>query len=157
MFTEAASTLKEYLEISVFIAEKGYAMRILSKCEPEQAEEWLMKSVEIFPSREALLALANHYYLNGEWAECVLVSKEALKVKQKPTEFLSEAWAWGHMADDLIAVCSWQLGDFKTAYKHGKIAAEMSPNDERLIKNLEFYKEKVGNANIQRNGRHRKK
>jgi len=157
MFVEAATVLKEYLEISVFIAEKGYAMRILSKCEPEQAEEWLMKSVETFPSREALLALANHYYLNQEWAECILVCKEALKVKQKPTEFLSEAWAWGHMADDLIAVCSWQLNDFKTAYKHGKIAAEMSPEDERLVKNLEFYKEKVGNANIQRNGRPRKK
>ena len=157
MFVEAATVLKEYLEISVFIAEKGYAMRILSKCEPEQAEEWLMKSVETFPSREALLALANHYYLNQEWAECILVSKEALKVKQKPTEFLSEAWAWGHMADDLIAVCSWQLNDFKTAYKHGKIAAEMSPEEERLVKNLEFYKEKVGNANIQRNGRPRKK
>lgn len=162
MFTECAKYLKEYLEISVFPAEKGYAMRMLAKCEPEHAEEWLMKSVEEFNSREAVLALANHYYLNKEWEECILVCKEALKITEKPTHFLSENWAWGHMADDLIAVCSWQLKDFKTAYKHGKIAAEMSPNDERIIKNLAFYEDKmkekkVGNANIRSTGRRGKK
>ena len=146
-FVECAKTLKEYLEKSVFKAEMAYAMRMLAKCEPEQAEEWLTKAIETFPCKESLLALANHYYMTEQWAECILVSKEALKVKQKPTEFLSEGWAWGHMADDLIAVCSWQLKDYKTAYKHGKIAAAMSPNDERLQKNLAFFKEKI-NANV---------
>lgn len=142
-FVECANTLKEYLEKSVFKAEMSYAMRMLAKCEPEQAEEWLTKSIETYPCRESLLALANHYYMAKQWDECILVAKEALKVTQKPTEFLSEGWAWGHMADDLIAVCSWQNKDFKTAYKHGKKALEISPNDERLQKNLEFFKEKV--------------
>ena len=155
-YEECAKTLKQYLEKSVFNAEKSYAMRMLAKCEPEQAEEWLTKAIETYGCRESLLALANHYYMSRQWAECILVSKEALKVKDKPTEFLSEGWAWGHMADDLIAVCSWQLKDYKTAYKHGKIAAEMSPKDERLQKNLAFYKEKI-NANIRRTGGRSKK
>ena len=155
-YEECGKVLKQYLEKSVFKAEMAYAMRMLAKCEPEEAEEWLTKAIETYGSRESLLALANHYYMSKQWAECILVSKEALKVKDKPTEFLSEGWAWGHMADDLIAVCSWQLEDFKTAYKHGKIAAEMSPNDERLQKNLAFYKEKI-NANIRRTGRRSKK
>ena len=155
-FEECAKILKEYLGKSVFKAEMAYAMRMLAKCEPAEAEEWLTKAIETFPCRESLLALANHYYMNRQWAECILVSKEALKVKDKPTEFLSEGWAWGHMADDLIAVCSWQMKDFKTAYKHGKIAAEMSPTDERLQKNLAFYKEKI-NANIRRTGGRSKK
>ena len=155
-FEQCAKVLKEYLEKSVFKAEMAYAMRMLAKCEPDEAEEWLTKAIETYPSREALLALANHYYMTKQWAECVLVAKEALKVTQKPTEFLSEGWAWGHMADDLIAVCSWQLKDYKTAYKHGKVAAEMSPTDERLQKNLAFYKEKI-NANVRRTGRRGKK
>ena len=156
MYKECADTLKQYLEKSIFKAEMGYAMRMLAKCEPEEAEEWLTKSIETFPCKEALLALANHYYMTQQWAECVLVAEEALKITQKPTEFLSEGWAWGHMADDLIAVCAWQLNDFKKAYKHGKKAAEMSPNDERLQKNLAFYKEKK-NANVRRTGRRGKK
>lgn len=155
MYTECANILKQYLEKSVFKAEMAYAMRMLAKCEPDETEEWLTKAIETFPCRESLLALANHYYMTKQWAECILVAEEALKVKQKPTEFLSEGWAWGHMADDLIAVCSWQLGDFKKAYRHGKVAAEMSPKDERLQKNLAFYKEK--NANIRRTGKRGKK
>ena len=155
-YEECGKVLKQYLEKSVFKAEMAYAMRMLAKCEPAEAEEWLTKAIETYGSKESLLALANHYYMNRQWAECILVSKEALKVKDKPTEFLSEGWAWGHMADDLIAVCSWQMKDFKTAYKHGKIAAEMSPNDERLQKNLAFYKEKI-NANIRRTGGRGKK
>jgi len=155
-WVECANTLKQYLEKSIFKAEMSYAMRMIAKCEPDQAEEWLMKSIESYPSRESLLALANHYYMSQQWKECILLCNEALLVTKKPTEFMSEGWAWGHMADDLIAVCSWQLGDFKTAYKHGKIAAEMSPNDERIQKNLAFYKEKI-DANVRRTGRRGKK
>jgi hypothetical protein len=51
------------------------------------------------------------------------------------------------MADDLIAVSAWNLKDYKEAYKHGKIAAEITPTDERLQTNLKFYKEKVKDAN----------
>ena len=156
MFERCAEVLKRYLEVSVFKAERAYAMRMLSKCEPAEAEEWLMKATEEFGSRESVLALANHYYLKQQWAECLLVSEKAMKITQKPTEFLSEGWAWGHMAYDLAAVSAWQLKDFKTAYKYGKKAVEISPTEERLVKNLEFYKEKI-NANVRRTGRRGKK
>jgi Flp pilus assembly protein TadD len=67
-----------------------------------------------------------------------------LEYTEKPRNFLAENWAWGHMAHDLIAISSWQLGDFKTALEHGKKAVKISPNDERLVNNLAFYKEKNG-------------
>ena len=156
MFDKCAETLKKYLEMSIFKAERAYAMRMLAKCEPAEAEEWLMKATEEYGSRESVLALANHYYLQQQWAECLLVSEKAMKITEKPTEFLSEGWAWGHMAYDLAAVSAWQLKDFKTAYKYGKKAVEISPTDERLLKNLEFYKEKI-NANVRRTGRRGKK
>jgi tetratricopeptide (TPR) repeat protein len=47
------------------------------------------------------------------------------------------------MAYDLIAVSAWQLGDFKEALEYGQKAVEISPQDERLIKNLEYYRSKV--------------
>ena len=82
----------------------------------------------------------------------VTQEKIAEKIKVRPTEFLSEGWAWTHMADDLIAVSAWQMEDWKEAYKHGKKAVEISPEDERLVKNLAFYKEKI-NADTQRSHR----
>ena len=47
------------------------------------------------------------------------------------------------MADDLVAVSAWQLGDYKQALKHGLKALEISPDDERLQTNVRFYKEKL--------------
>lgn len=143
MYPNSAEVLKKYLEVSIFKAERGYAMRMLAKCEPEQAEEWLMKSTEEYQSRESVLALANHYYTEKKWKECNTVAKIALKITVKPSEFLSEGWAWTHMAEDLIAVSAWQLEDYKEAYKYGKKAVEISPNEERLVNNLKFYKEKL--------------
>lgn len=143
MYPNSAEVLKKYLEVSIFKAERGYAMRMLAKCEPEQAEEWLMKSTEEYQSRESVLALANYYYNEKKWKECNTVAKIALKITVKPSEFLSEGWAWTHMTEDLIAVSAWQLEDYKEAYKYGKKAVEISPNEERLVTNLKFYKEKL--------------
>jgi tetratricopeptide (TPR) repeat protein len=50
---------------------------------------------------------------------------------------------WGHMPYDLVAVSAWNLGQFDKALEYGKKAVEMTPNDERLQKNLKFYQEKI--------------
>lgn len=146
---KSLETLKKYLEVSNFPAERGYALRFMAKCvtDPKEAEEFLIRSTEEFQSRESILALANHYYHNKQWEECNKVAKIALQQTHKSTHFMVEAWAWTHMADDLIAVSAWNLGKWQEAYEHGKKAVEISPDDERLKTNLKFYKERV-NANI---------
>ena len=146
-YDKSAESLKKYLELSIFPEERSAACRILSKCEPDNAEEWLMKGTEEFASRESILALANYYYTKAMWDECLLVAEKALLFNEKPSQFLAESWAWGHMAYDLAAISCWQLGRWKMAYKYGKEAVKISPNDERLVKNLAFYKEKM-NGNV---------
>jgi tetratricopeptide (TPR) repeat protein len=146
-YDEAAKMLKAYLTISVFPEERSAACRTLSACEPKLAEKWLLKGIDEHTNRESVLALANHYYQTKQWDECLLVSKKALEITNRPISFLSENWAWSHMAHDLIAVSSWQLGDYKTALEHGLKALEISPNDERLQSNVKFYKEKNANIN----------
>jgi glycosyltransferase involved in cell wall biosynthesis len=145
---KAKETLKKYLEISIFPQEKAAACRILAKADPENAEEWFTRGTEEWACRESILALANHYYMTKQWEECHLVAKKSLDFNTKPVEFLAESWAWGHMAYDLIAVSAWQLNDFTTALEYGQKAVEISPDDERLRKNLEFYRSKVNGYNI---------
>jgi glycosyltransferase involved in cell wall biosynthesis len=140
---KAKENLTKYLELSIFPQERAAACRILGSVDPSNAEEWFMKSTEEWASRESYLALANFYYMEKQWPECNLVAKQALQFTQKPMEFLAEGWAWGHMADDLVAVSAWQLGDFNTALKHGLKALEISPNDERLQTNVTFYRSKT--------------
>ena len=81
-----------------------------------------------------------------------MVAKRALDFDTKHMEFLAENWAWGHMADDLVAVSAWQLGDFKTALKHGERALAISPNDERLQSNVQFYRRKIDELHIRSDG-----
>ena len=142
-FEEATTLLKQYLEKSIFPQERSAACRMLGKIDPANAEEWFLKATEEYQCRESMLALANYYYLEKQWAECHLVAKQALQFTEKPMEFLAEGWAWTHMADDLVAVSAWQLGDFKTALEHGLKALSISPDDERLQSNVKFYQGKI--------------
>jgi len=151
-FEESAKNLKAYLEKSKFKQEMSAACRMLSKCEPKNAEEWLIRGTEEWPCRESYLALANWYYTEQEWDACLLVAKKALQFTQKPMEFLAENWAWGEMADDLIAISSWQLGDYETALHHGRLAAQAAPHNQRLQDNVTFYESKVNNANTEPDG-----
>ena len=113
-----------------------------------KAEQWLMQGIDEFASRESVLALANHYYQTKQWDECLLVAKRALDYKERTMSFLSENWAWGPMVHDLIALSSYETGEYAQAYEHGKMAVEMSPNDTRLLNNLKYYRSKV-DANVQ--------
>jgi glycosyltransferase involved in cell wall biosynthesis len=139
---KATETLKKYLELSIFPQERAAACRILGKMDPANAEEWFLKGTEEYGCRESLLALANYYYLDKQWAECNLVAKKSLEFNVKPMEFLAEGWAWGHMADDLVAVSAWQLSNYKEALKHGEKALAITPDDERLQTNVTFYRSK---------------
>ena len=140
---KCTETLKKYLELSIFPQERAAACRILGKMDPDNAEEWFLKGTEEFACRESYLALGNYYYLQKDWEPCNLVAKQSLQFTEKPMEFLAEGWAWSHMADDLVAVSAWQLGNYKEALKHGLKALEISPNDDRLQTNVKFYKEKL--------------
>ena len=146
-YAEATETLKKYLEKSIFPQEKAAACRILGKTDPKNAEEWFIRGTEEYQCRESILALANYYYLEKQWDECNLVAKQALLFTTKPMEFLAEGWAWTHMADDLVAVSAWQLGNYKEALEHGLKALAISPDDERLQSNVKFYQGKI-DANV---------
>jgi glycosyltransferase involved in cell wall biosynthesis len=140
---KAKESLLKYLELSIFKQERSAACRMLAKADPSNQEDWFIKATEEWPGRESILALAQYYYTEKQWAECNLVAKKALECNTKTTEFLSESWAWGDMAYDLVAVSAWNLGKFEETLKYGQKAVELSPNNERLIKNLEYYRSKV--------------
>ena len=140
---KAQKVIKRYLKVSEFAAEKSYALRMLAKCEAHKQEHWLLESLEVYPSRESVLALANYYYTQQRWAECNYVAKRALSFKERSTEFLSENWAWGHMGYDLVAVSAWKLGNYQEAFEYGQQAVQISPDDDILKNNLKSYQEKI--------------
>ena len=138
----AAREFKRHLELpkATWKPERAASMKYLAKCEPEKAQYWLAKAIEEAPGhREALYEMSLYLQRNKFWEQSIYYAELALKIKDKPLEYLCEAEAWGWGPYDAIAVASFYLGKKEQALEQGKIALELNPNDQRLKKNLEFY------------------
>lgn len=146
-YLEAKLVFEEYMKYTRFPGEKAYAYRYLAKCDPNNAERHLKESIKTLYCREGVLALANHYYIVKNWKKCLKTALEAIEIKERLNEFMSEEWAYGHMAYDLVAISAWQLEQWEDALRYGEMALERATPDssdyERLKNNVGFYKEKL--------------
>jgi hypothetical protein len=103
---------------------------------------WLKQAISEAPGRrEPWVDLAFYYYGLGEWGECLFAATEALKIKDRPLEYLSEAFAWGSLPYDLAAVSAYRMGYFYEAKYRGLEALVFSPADERIVNNYRLYAE----------------
>jgi hypothetical protein len=64
----------------------------------------------------------------------------ALVITEKPMDYLCEAFAWGWLPHDLMAISCYHLGLKQQALYYGEMAHLLNPNDPRLLANLAFYK-----------------
>lgn len=143
VYDKAAETFKQHLNNpkATWGPERAASCRYLAKCDPENAEEHLIQAnIEAPRRREAAVELAQYYYTQQNWKECLSWSRIALLVKEKPLDYLCEEFAWGGLPYDLAAIASYNLGDKEAACRYGEIALSLNPEDDRLARNMEFYK-----------------
>jgi len=143
MYDKATNMFIKHLENpnSKWGPERAASCRYLAKCNPDSAEHWLVKAnLEAPNRRESAVELSQYYYEQQNWEECLDWAKISLLAKEKPLDYLCEEFAWGALPYDLAAIASYNLGDKDSAYKYGATALELDPKNERLAKNMEFYK-----------------
>jgi tetratricopeptide (TPR) repeat protein len=144
-FKKAASEFERHLSLprAVWRPERAASMRYIAKCRPEEAQHWLHKAVEEDPNRrEALVELALWAYQNKHWELSLDHSKRALEITEKPLDYLCEEFAWGSLPWDLAAIASYNLTQYKHSVMYGSKALELDPTNERLQRNLTWYKSK---------------
>jgi len=138
----AAEQFKNHLNLpkATWKPERAQSMRYLAKCELDNQEYWILKSIEECPGRrESLVDAASYYYNTGNWDKCSYYSSAALDITEKPLDYLCEAEAWGWLPYDLKAIADYNLGRYKDALEAGEKAYSIN-QDERLANNLVFYK-----------------
>lgn len=142
MYDKAADEFKRHLSLpkALWNAERSASMRFLAKCQPDDAKYWLEKAVEESPRREAIIELALFYYRNNDFENCYSRIVDALNITDKPLDYLCEDFAWGYLPYDLAAISAWNLGLKEQAAVYGEKALELNPKDQRLLNNLEYYK-----------------
>lgn len=143
MYDKAADMFKRHLQNpkATWAPERAASCRYLAKCLPDLAYQYLEQAIEEAPGRrEALVELAQFYYTQKNWHMCKVTCYEAITITEKPLDYLCEEFAWGSLPYDLLAISCYNIGDKNMAYRYGKIALDLNPEDDRLARNMEFYK-----------------
>jgi len=144
---EAIDALNKYLAMpqATWANERSYAMRLLGKSHDELGQDgmvWYRRACAEAPNtREAWCDLAMACYRKNMWAECFSAASNVLAIENKELVYTMDPSVWGYKPHDLLAISAHHLGIKDLAIKHGTIAVELEPNDERLASNLAFYKE----------------
>jgi glycosyltransferase involved in cell wall biosynthesis len=142
-YNEASAEFRRHLSLpkAVWAPERAASMRYLAKIEIENTREWLEKAIAEDPGRrEALVELSQYFYNYGDWQNCYWRALDAIKITEKPLDYLCEEFAWSELPYDLAAISAHNLGFKEEAIKYGEIASQLSPSDTRLSNNLNFYK-----------------
>jgi glycosyltransferase involved in cell wall biosynthesis len=143
MCDKAKAELQRHLSLPTarWNVERAASMRYIAKCsQGKEREEWFIKAhLEAPDSREPSVDLSEYYYENQMWSECLKYALKALELTERPGQYLNEPRAWGALPHDLAAIASYNLGAKEDALTYGQQALTISPNDERLKKNVEFY------------------
>jgi glycosyltransferase involved in cell wall biosynthesis len=144
---EAMRELHRYLDMpnATWENERAYAMRLLGKCHDATGQDglvWYRRAVAEDPTvRETWCDLATACNKKQLWEEGYGAAKSALNIKEKSLVYTVDQSNWESKPHDLAAVAAYYLGLKEEAIKHGQLALEFEPTNERLIKNLGFYKE----------------
>lgn len=143
-FEKSTEEFKRHLSLprAVWKPERAASMRYIAKMAAvNDKEDWLLRAVKEAPDRrEAYIDLAQIYYERSMWTACLGAVRRALDIKEKPLEYLCEEFAWGHAPYDYAAISAYNLGETSVALEYGMKAVELNPTDERLQRNLMFYK-----------------
>jgi tetratricopeptide (TPR) repeat protein len=150
-WVDAIIALQRYLDNpkADWATERAYAMRLIGQSyealgDVPAAQRWFERATREDPTtREPWVDLADLARRTGKWELCRSAAKAALSITNKVMVYTMDPTAWGARPHDLLALASYNLGDYDTAVEHGKLACELDPNDARLMNNLVFYTSKM--------------
>ena len=138
---DAAPVFEKYLTLSTWPVERAEACLHLARCEPKRRTEWLNRALTEAPQRrEVLCALSQNYSEIHNWEAAWGSAMSALKITERPQDYLCRSDAWTWLPLDLAATAAYWLGIKSTAIELGEKALSFIPDDPRLQRNLGFYR-----------------
>lgn len=145
--TEAIPVLERFLTFTnVWEVEKVYAMGLLCMAERIRgnyrlAESWGLRAIASNElSRGPYSYLAKVYEELEDWASAAFYLKKALLLTTKPMFYMEATPDWNADIYDRAAIACYYSGDKRSAIVYGEKAIQISPNTDRLIANMNFYK-----------------
>lgn len=146
-YDEAISEAERYLQLprAVWDNERCYARRVQGRAWMEKgdffmAEKCFVQASQEAPNtREPWCELAMVYYKQGRWPDCYAAARRCLSIVELVKVYTVDHDVWGAKPHDLLALAAWNLGMKAEALKHGRIAVELEPDNQRMKDNLTWY------------------
>jgi hypothetical protein len=94
---------------------------------------------------EPLYEIANHYYLEKNWRLCHLFALHAANISlpAHATLFV-EHEIYSFSIPDILSIAAYYVGDLQNGQLALSLALAQRPDDPRLLKNQEFYRDRDG-------------
>lgn len=150
-YNEAIDTLIKHLNMkkATWKDERCASMRFIARCYKnlkryEEAKMWTDKAINEAPYlRDPYMERALIEYELNNWYAVEKYICEALKIEKSAKSYINEIFSWNSTPYDLLSLAYYYKGNYKEALNSINKALEISPNDERLLKNKEIIEEKL--------------
>lgn len=145
---ESIQAVERYLKLpdANWANERCYARRVQGRAydalgkHTEALRSFRQACDEAPNTREPWVDLAESCYKYKEWDECYLAIKRALTITDKEAVYTVDPECWSWKPFDFGALAAYHLGMSNQALHWGQIALSYEPENERLAKNLLYYK-----------------
>ena len=155
MWEKAIETLKRHVSMpnALWADERCASMRYIARSylalgDRMHALMWLYRAIgEAQHLREPYMDMARFMYSEENWDGVAFFTREALRIAVRPRTYICESESWGSLPYDLLSLALYYTGRGAEAVEAAEKALELSPEDERIKRNLELMrKNTVDNA-----------
>lgn len=134
------------LESATWKEERSASMRFISRCyinlgRIEEARMWLNKAIIESPNqREGYVELAILEFNQHNYPSVIMNCIKAKMIQKNEMIYINEPFCWDSTIDDILSISYYNLGMKDEALFYVERALELNPNNERIIKNKEIFK-----------------
>ena len=145
-YNECIDTLIRHLGLptATWRDERAASMRFIARSYKnlgriEEAKMWLDKAMNEAPYlRDAYIERALLEYTLKNYKDVEKYCLEALKITSHAKTYINEVFSWDHTVYDLLSISTFYQGRKEEALYYVNKALELSPKNERLLKNKEI-------------------
>lgn len=150
-WNECIDTLIKHLSLpkANWKDERAASMRFIARAYKnlnriEEARMWLDKAINEAPYlRDAYVENAILEYEQENFSQVEELCNKALQITSHTKSYINEPFSWDHTIYDLLSISTYYQGRIKESLDYINKALEISPNEERLVKNRKIIEENL--------------
>ncbi|MBE6719811.1 MAG: glycosyl transferase family 2 [Ruminococcaceae bacterium] len=148
---DCIATLKRHLALksATWNDERAASMRFIARAykalgDTASASAWLFRAIGEAPYlREAYAESAILAYEQGDFLKTYYMVTEAVRITAKPKTYINEGFAWDSTLYDIGSIAAYNIGFKESAALLAETALTLSPQNERIKQNADFFKKSI--------------